>query len=106
LLATGNTTELDFYRCEGFNLWLSPLTCSLGTYVMFVYDGPGRLTSAVERELAGEHAGQQTCLAGPGSIQPSDLLPEHCEHNHCLPNLPQDLDAGIRCDLDAALTGE
>jgi hypothetical protein len=105
LLATGSTTELDFYRCEDFNLWLSPFTCGLGTYVMFVYDGAGRLTSAVELKL-GVGAEQQTCLAGPGSIQPFDLLPPHCEHNHCLPHVPQDLDAGIRCDLDGALTGD
>jgi hypothetical protein len=72
---------------------------------MYVYDGAGRLTSAVELKL-GAGPQQQTCLAGPGSIQTLDLLPTHCEHNHCLPNLPQDLDAGIRCDLDAALTGE
>ena len=84
-----------FYECDAFNLASPGWWCGSGTNVLFVYDkASGRLTTAIE-----EMAGQQTCLAGPGTASYVARYPAGCTAFHCIP-LEAVWDGGP-CDFDA-----
>ena len=86
-----------FYECDGFDLAMPGWSCGTGTNVLFVYDGAsGQLTSAVEFG-SGQHAGQQTCLAGASSVTPLNLVSANCKLFNCFPP-DSGIDAGM-CDL-------
>lgn len=90
-----------YYVCDGLDLAMPGWSCGTGTNVLFVYEAAsGKLTSAVEFGNAA-HTGQQSCLAGPASIDALILASAKCRPYTCIPTDSGAAD-GDTCDAAAA----